>query len=217
LPGSASGSGGSLAIEGWVEGPCAEGADLRGINRLMLDFFDDPAFVYDLFEFTLELGLRFACAQVEVGADYIGVGDSASSLVGPKLYEQFVLPYHRRLVTGLHALGTRVRLHICGNITRLLPALATLGCDLVDLDAMVPVSRARQVLGPGQALAGNVDPVKVVCAGTPEEVAAAVARCYAEAAPRYVVAAGCEVPRQTPAANVRALAVRAEPREGGNP
>ena len=32
---------------------CAEAADLRGINRLMTDFFDDPAFVRDLFDFVL--------------------------------------------------------------------------------------------------------------------------------------------------------------------
>jgi hypothetical protein len=32
-------------IEAWVEGPCAEAADLRGINQLMLDFYDDQAFV----------------------------------------------------------------------------------------------------------------------------------------------------------------------------
>ena len=89
-----------------VEGPCAEAADLRGINRLMTDFFDDPAFVRDLFEFTLELGLRFGRAQVEA-VDIIGVGDAAASLVGPQIYEEFVLPYEKRLVDGLHALAPR--------------------------------------------------------------------------------------------------------------
>ena len=44
------------AIMGWVEGPCAEAADLRGINTLMIDLYDDPAFVRDLFEFTLRNG-----------------------------------------------------------------------------------------------------------------------------------------------------------------
>ena len=29
-------------IEGWIEGPCAQAANLRGISRLMLDFFEDP-------------------------------------------------------------------------------------------------------------------------------------------------------------------------------
>ncbi len=42
-------------VEGWVEGPCQAAADLRGINTLMLDFHDDPAFVRDLFEFVLAL------------------------------------------------------------------------------------------------------------------------------------------------------------------
>ncbi len=195
-----------LAVEGWVEGPCAEAADLRGINRLMLDFYDDPAFVRDLFEFVVAMELRFAKAQVEAGVDYLGVGDSASSLVGPKIHEAFVLPYQKKLIDGLHALGTRVRLHICGNTNRILAGLGTLGCEMVDLDWMVPVGKGRAAMGPRQVLSGNIDPVKVLCDGTPEEVRAGIARCYAEAGPAYIVAAGCEVPRATPVANVQALA-----------
>ena len=75
--------GGEKLIEGWIEGPCAEAADLRGINRLMTDFFDDPAFVRDLFAFVLEMELPFAKAQIEAGAELIGIGDAAASLVGP--------------------------------------------------------------------------------------------------------------------------------------
>ncbi len=196
---------GKLLIEGWIEGPCAEAADLRGINRLMLDFYDDPPFVRDLFDFVLEMGLRFARAQVEAGVDLIGVGDAAASLVGPQIYQNVVLPYERKLVNGLHGMGTRVRLHICGNTKAILPWIGTLGSDIVDLDWMVPLSRAREAMGPNQVLAGNLDPVKVLRNGTPESVAAAVAQCHREAGGRYIVAAGCEVPRDTPAENLRAL------------
>ena len=49
----------------------AEAADLRGINTIMLDFFDDPPFVRDLFEFVVEMELRFAKAQVQAGVDLI--------------------------------------------------------------------------------------------------------------------------------------------------
>ena len=38
-------AGATRIVEGWVEGPCAMSADLRGLNTLMLDFFDDPPFV----------------------------------------------------------------------------------------------------------------------------------------------------------------------------
>lgn len=51
-------------IEGWIEGPCAEASDLRGINNLMLDFYDDPAFVRELFEFVVTMELAFARAQI---------------------------------------------------------------------------------------------------------------------------------------------------------
>ncbi len=129
-----------LLLEGWIEGPCAEAADLRGINTLMLDFFDDPAFVQELFEFTLQMGLQFARAQMEAGVDLIGVGDAAASLVGPQIYEQFVWSYEKRLIEGLHAMGARVRMHICGNINAILEGIGKLNCDIVDLDFMVPVA-----------------------------------------------------------------------------
>jgi MtaA/CmuA family methyltransferase len=197
--------GGQRLIEGWVEGPCAEAADLRGINRMMTDFFDDPAFIRDLFEFNLAMALEFARAQVEAGADLIGVGDAAASLVGPQIYEEFVRPYEQRLVDGIHAFGARVRLHICGNIRRILPGVGTLGCDMIDIDSMVPFDQARQEIGVKAVLAGNLDPVKTLRNGTPETITAAVAECHRQAAPRYIVGAGCEVPRDTPEDNVLAL------------
>lgn len=197
--------GGEKLIEGWIEGPCAEAADLRGINTLMLDFYDDPDFVRDLFEFTLEMGLRFARAQVEAGVELMGVGDAAASLIGPQLYEEFVWPYEKRLVEGLHEMGAKVRLHICGNINAILEPIGRLGCDIVDLDFMVPVADARQAMGPDQVLLGNIDPVRDLRDGTPESIAEAIGQCHRDAGDRYIVSAGCEVPRGTPRENVQAL------------
>ncbi len=198
-------AGNDLAVEGWVEGPCAMGADLRGINTLMLDFHDDPVFVRDLFEFVIANALAFARPQVEAGADLIGIGDAAASLVGPAIYEEFVWPYEKRLVDGLHALGTRVRLHICGNTKRILAGMGRLGADMVDLDWMVPVEHARRAMGPKQVLAGNLDPVAVLMNGTPERITAATAACHTAAGANYIVTAGCEVVRDTPPENLRAF------------
>lgn len=197
--------GGQLLIEGWVEGPCAEAADLRGINSLMLDFYDDPPFVRDLFEFVLEMELRFARAQVAAGAESIGIGDAAASLVGPQIYEEFVWPYEKKMVDAIRAMGAKVRLHICGNIRRILDGIGKLGCDIVEVDSMVPMAEARQRTGPGQVLLGNLNPVTVMRNGTPETITAAVAECHRQAGPRYIVGAGCEIPRDTPPENLHAL------------
>lgn len=208
-------AGGRKLIEGWIEGPCAEAADLRGINALMLDFTDDPGFVRDLFEFCVEMELRFAKAQVEAGVDLIGMGDAAASLVGPRIYQELVWPYEKRLVDGLHAMGTRVRLHICGNTSRILEPMGRLGCEIVDLDYPSALSAAREQMGPGQVLLGNLHPVKVVRDARPEEVAAAVAECHRQAGGRYIVGAGCEICRGTPLENVHALREYARSQRGG--
>jgi MtaA/CmuA family methyltransferase len=197
---------GEKLVEGWIEGPIAEAADLRGINTLMLDFYDDPALVRDLFEFVTEMGLRFAAAQIEAGADLIGIGDAAASLVGPQIYEEFVWPFEKRPVEGVHAQGGRARLHICGNTRFALAGMGRLGCEIVDLDFLSPIAEGRAQMGPKQVLLGNINPVTVLRGGTPEQVFDAVDECHRQAGPRYIVGAGCEVPRDTPPENVQALA-----------
>jgi MtaA/CmuA family methyltransferase len=192
-------------IEGWVEGPAAEASDLRGINRLMVDLIDDPAFVADLFEFCVEMGLRFARAQIEAGADVIGVGDAAASLVGPRIYERVVWPYEKKLMDGIHAMGGRVRLHICGNTSKILGGMGRLGVAIVDLDSLARMYEGRTAMGPEQVLLGNIDPVRVLRDRTPDTVYAAIAECHRQAGPRYIVGAGCEVPRDTPPANFDAM------------
>lgn len=198
-------TGASKVIEGWVEGPCGAAADLRGINRLMLDFHDDPCFVRSLFDFVVELGLRFGRAQIQAGADIIGIGDPAASLVGQRIYREFVWPWQKRLVDGLHEAGARVRLHICGNTRPILKDVATLGCEIVDIDAVVSMAEARAEMGCYQVLLGNIDPVRILQNGTPDSVRAAVANCRRQAGCRFIIGAGCEIPPDTPSENVRAM------------
>jgi MtaA/CmuA family methyltransferase len=192
-------------VEGWVEGPIAEAADLRGINTVMVDFFDDPAFVRDLFAFVIEMELAFAREQVKAGADIIGIGDAAASLVGPQIYKEFVWPYQKKLVDGIHGLGAKVRLHICGNTRLLLDRMGKLGCEIVDLDSLTPLSEARQQMQPSQVLLGNLNPVTILRNGKPRNVAEEIERCHRQAGAAFVVGAGCEIPRDTPTDNLRAL------------
>jgi MtaA/CmuA family methyltransferase len=181
-------------------------ADLRGMSPLMLDFFDDSEFVNDLMDFCVRMETRFAAAQVAAGAKLIGVGDAAASLVGPKIYTEFVLGWEQRLVESIHALGVPVRLHICGNTKRIVRGMGETKCDIIDLDFLTSLSEGRAAMSPDQVLLGNLDPVRMLRDGTPDSVYAAVAECHAQAGSSYIVGAGCEVPRGTPVENLRAMA-----------
>ena len=193
-------------IEGWIEGPTAESCDLRGINRFMIDIYDSPDFVEDLLNFVFEMGMGFAEAQIKAGADIIGVGDAAASLLSPELYEKYILKYHTKYVKRIHELGAYARLHICGNINHLLPLMGNLNVDIVDLDSLTSVSIARKYLGDKTILAGNIDPVATLKDGTPRLIEKKLYQCYIDAGKMsYAVNAGCEIPRGTPEENIYAL------------
>ena len=65
-------------------------------------------------------------------------------------------------------------------------------------------------MGPKQILLGHIHPVNVLRNGTPETIRAALQQCIREGGENYIVGAGCEVPRDTPEANVRAMCEMAE-------
>jgi MtaA/CmuA family methyltransferase len=198
-------AGDHYSIMGWVEGPAAEAADLRGVSNFFMDLLDNPDYACALMARCVETAIDFGYAQIATGADTVGIGDAVASQVSAKTYESLILPFEQQLVAALHQRGVHVRLHICGNITHLLPRIATLGVDIIDLDHWVDLAQARRVLGPRIVLAGNVDPVSCVMQGSPEAIKAAVARCHAAAGMPFMVAAGCEIPASTPPANLHAL------------
>jgi MtaA/CmuA family methyltransferase len=197
--------GGEYSIMGWVEGPAAEAADLRRLDNFFMDLLDDEDYIADLMDICVDVALDFARAQVEAGADTIGIGDAVASQVSSDVYERLILPREQRLVRGIQAMGAKVRMHICGNITHLLPGLSSLALDVIDVDHMVSVGSVRESLGSKVTIGGNLDPVADILRGTPDSIRAKIEHCYLEAGNPFIVNAGCEIPSATPAENLKAL------------
>jgi MtaA/CmuA family methyltransferase len=199
--------GDDVPVMGWVEGAFALASVLRGDTNILLDIHDRPEWLKDFLNRLVEVGVAFARAQVAAGAHVVGLGDSMGSLVSPKQYRTFVLPYEQRVFAAVREAGGIARLHICGDTSHILADMAASGAAIVDLDWKVDIGRAAETFGPGgPAPCGNFDPVAVLLRGSPEDVGAAVRACAAAAGPRHFSAAGCEVPDRTPAANLLAHA-----------
>jgi MtaA/CmuA family methyltransferase len=172
------------------------------MSLTMMDLVQRPEWLQELLEICAEVSVAFARAQVEAGADIIGLGDAVCSQISPKMYRQFALPYEQRVFAAVREMGAVGRLHICGNTTRLLPDMARSGAQIIDLDWMVDFGQAAQVLGNEVAPCGNFDPVKVMLQGTPATVRKAVRACVLMGGPRGFSGAGCEIPDATPQANL---------------
>jgi uroporphyrinogen-III decarboxylase len=76
---------------------------------------------------------------------------------------------------------------------------------MVDIDFPVPMDQARIQMGPRQTLAGNLDPVRALRNSSTESIAQTLEALQQQAAARWIVAAGCEVVRDTPHDNVHAI------------
>ena len=197
--------GGRYSIMGWIEGPAAEAADLRGVTNFLMDLMTDEPFTVDLMDRCVEVGVAFARAQLEAGADTIGIGDAIVSQISPAVYEKLIQPRQQLLVDAIHEAGGLVRLHICGNITHLLPGIARLGVDILDFDHMVDARTVREAVGPDTVVAGNIDPAGAVKGGKPEAITRYEQDVYAAVGNPFMVTAGCEVPSGTPNENLKAL------------
>ena len=191
-------------VIGWVEGVLAETADLRGVNELMMDIAEEAPFLNEVFEIVFAQQCLFAKAQVDAGADFIGVGNAVASLLGPVYYERFAMDYDTKLTEYIHSLGAKVKLHICGNTTPLRELVRDrVKPDIFDIDWMVDFSSSVQMYkNSATAINGNMDPVGIMLQGDPDAVKKAVSACLSACDERTLIAAGCEIPAETPEQNL---------------
>lgn len=197
--------GDEVTILGWIEGCFAEACDLYPMNKIMIDTIDRPEMVVEFLERILPTEIAFAEAQIEAGADVIGIGDAAASLVSAETYENLLLPFEQREVQAIHAAGAKVKLHICGNTNHLVDLMWKSGADIVDLDHAVDMVRARERTPAHIPICGNMDPVADLQNGTPESITARAQVDIRVGAGAYMLAPGCEVPRHTSPENLHAF------------
>jgi len=192
-------------ICGWVEGPLAAFCDVRDLSAACMDMYENPEKLKLALDIMTESAAAFITAQVKAGAHCIGIGDAVCSLISPELYQEFVFPLEKALVEHTHSLNARVKLHICGNTTAILPDMVKTGADIVDIDHLVgSMSNFIDLFPSKQVPSGNSDPVSVIRDGTRESINESVLQCYRATNGRGIVSAGCEIPPDTSLENFRA-------------
>jgi len=195
-----------IPVIGWIEGPLAEACDLVGVADMLIKLISEPDFSEMLLQKVTVTGKAFARAQVEAGCDVIGMGDAICSQISAKMYAHYVKDLHQELVAFIRELGALVKLHICGDITHLLPHIRDVHPDIVDVDWMVDMDAAYDILGPDVVRSGNLDPAVVVEQMSAGEVFRRTRDLVARERGRlFMMSAGCEVTPLTPPENLAAM------------
>ncbi len=196
---------GEVPVIGWIEGPLAEACDLAGVSEMLIQLMIDPDFSNLLLDKCVFTGKDFARIQIEEGCQIIGVGDAICSQIDIDTYDAYIKNRHNEIINYIHECGGIVKLHICGDITHLLPSIKDLGVDILDLDWQVDLDDAYKILGPQVVRCGNIDPVTVQNK-TAEEIEELTTKILEkERGRKHIISAGCEITVNTPLENLMAI------------
>ena len=102
-----------VSVAAPISGPWTIAVALRGATELIRDAMKDPEYVHELMGLTSEVVMRFGLATFKAGVGMtFGDAPASASLISPKMYREFVFPYHKRIIEGFREQGISCTLHI---------------------------------------------------------------------------------------------------------
>ena len=183
-----------------IAGPWTTAIGLREANRLLRDAMRDPDFVHELMRFCTQMSIRFgeAVYPLKVGLSY-SEAPASCSLISPKIYREFIFPYHKEIVDHFKEKKVGTGLHICGFADPILEDMVNTGVTNISIDAPSNLARAVEVTRGKAVLIGNIN-TNIFYSGSRQDMEQAIKDCIA-VAPKdsgYILSSGCEVPGIAP-------------------
>jgi uroporphyrinogen decarboxylase len=156
-------AGSGVALIGFAGAPftvasyMVEGGPSRTFARVKALMHGEPALWERLCERLSAMAVASLRAQIEAGAQAVQLFDSWAGSLSPDEYARFALPAVRSVIEGVADLGAPVILFGVGT-GELLGLMGTSGADVMGVDWRVPLDAARERVGAGVAVQGNLDP-----------------------------------------------------------
>lgn len=165
----------------WQDACC-----LAGTQNLIMAAHDDPQWVHAFLGVLQRRKLAFI-ASLE-GARYdlleLGGGDASSTVISPRMFDEFVAPYDSELIAAAHRAGQRIVYHTCGGMMPLLERVAAMKPDAMEtftpgaMGGDVNLAEAKRRIGDKVCMIGGFDQFHFFTACTPEATRAEVRRCF---------------------------------------
>ncbi len=204
--------GDKVPILAYIPAPFTTGMMLSDPNQFLMQTIRKPDYVKKIMQKSLEAAVAFCYEIIDVGGLPILVDPLASSsVISPKAYKDFALPYERTLIDFLHRYDFDVILHICGETEPILDLLLETRADLISLDR-IELSLAINKLSKKMRIIGNFD-TSMIAFSSAREIKDNVKNMVKQgimSKKGYIAATGCEVPIRAPVENVKSFIKAAE-------
>ncbi|MFN8241891.1 MAG: uroporphyrinogen decarboxylase family protein [Bacteroidales bacterium] len=163
-----------------TRGPLNIASFLMGTTEFMMSLAMNPDEAKDFIGRITDFIIDWVRYQKECfpSIDGILVLDDIIGFVGDYEFNEFVLPYFKKIFSSIDAKARFLHNDAQGLITA--GYLEEMGVNMFNFSFEHSMGEIRKLAGPGVVLVGNVPPRDVMAAGTPEQVKEAVKKCMGE-------------------------------------
>jgi uroporphyrinogen decarboxylase len=165
----------------WQDACC-----LYGTEKMIMEAYDDPQWVHSLLKILQKRKITFIKSLK--GAKYdlleLGGGDASTTVISPKLFNEFVAPYDSVLIQLAHEAGQRIVYHTCGGMMPILEDIAVMQPDAMEtftppaMGADVDLAEAKRRIGDKVCMIGGFDQFHFFKGCTSEQTRTEVRRCF---------------------------------------
>jgi uroporphyrinogen decarboxylase len=190
-----------------ARGPLNIATFLMGTTEFMMALAMDPDGSHRLLKKITDFVCDWVAWQKECfpSIDGVLILDDIMGFVGEVEFEEFVLPYFKRI---FESAGVKVRfLHNDAEGLITAKNLPAMGVNMFNYSFNHSIGEIRELAGPDVVLVGNIPPRDVLAAGTPQQVDAAVKKAFSETTDRtrIIWSAGGGMPPDVKNENIHAF------------
>jgi len=188
---------------------------LRGMENLLCDMLQEPAFVDELLEKIVDYNLRIidiGLSFPEIDGFYFGDdwGQQTPGLImGIRSWRRFLKPHLKRMYERIKSRGRIVIQHCCGNILELYPDLIEIGLDVHNTfqPEIYDIVKVKRQFGKDLSWWGGISTQRLLPFETPERVRQETARIMRIVGDGggYVAGPTHYIPGDVPPENVMAM------------
>lgn len=188
-------------------GPYSLAGRLYDMSEIMMLIYINPQAAITLLRKCTDFILRYCMALKATGANGVIMAEPAAGLLSNEDCMQYSSIFIKEIVDKVQDEYFSVILHNCGNTGNCTAAMVYTGSAGYHFGNKIDMVDALKEV-PSRTLAmGNLDPVSLFKAATPEKMKAETLHLLKETEkyPNFVLSSGCDIPPCTPSENIDAF------------
>jgi uroporphyrinogen decarboxylase len=201
--------GGEISCSAGVVGAFTNAFFLLGVEKVLNLLRKDPESVHKLCRVSMDTLKAYASAAIDLGlTPTISEPMSSCTVISPKHFREFSLPYLNELVDFIKSRGKGAIVHVCGESDKIWQDISDLGVAGMSIDNVSSLAGCKRAIGGKTKILGNVDPGGIMYSGTPSDVRLRTLECVRDGYDSpcgYVVMSGCSLPVETPLENIQTM------------